>query len=145
MNANNSKFRHMPTGTRRRMVMWSALVAVCVVLSASFAARVLAQNTPAPAAAKAPAPSAPVLASTMAHSCAACHGTNGQLGDESFAPLAGMPVGQFVKTMTDFREGRRPATLMSHVAKGFSDEDFKGMGEFFAAQTALGNAAGAQR
>ena len=145
MNANNSKFRNMPAGTRRRVVMWSALVAVCVVLSASFAARVLAQNTPAPAATKAPAPSAPVLASTMAHSCAACHGTNGQLGDESFAPLAGMPVGQFVKTMTDFREGRRPATLMGHVAKGFSDEDLKGMGEFFAAQTALGNAAGAQR
>jgi sulfide dehydrogenase cytochrome subunit len=47
--------------------------------------------------------------------------------------------------MTDFREGRRPATLMGHVAKGFSDEDLKGMGEFFAAQTALGNAAGAQR
>ena len=28
----------------------------------------------------------------MAHTCAACHGTNGQLGDESFAPLAGMPA-----------------------------------------------------
>ena len=70
----------------------------------------------------------------MAHSCAACHGTNGQLGDESFAPLAGMPSGQFVKTMIDFREGRRPATLMGHVAQGFSDEDLKGMGAFFAAQ-----------
>jgi sulfide dehydrogenase cytochrome subunit len=72
----------------------------------------------------------------MAHSCAACHGTNGQLGDESFAPLAGMPAGQFVKTMIDFREGRRPATLMGHVAKGFSDEDLKGMGAFFEAQGA---------
>jgi sulfide dehydrogenase cytochrome subunit len=36
--------------------------------------------------------------------------------------------------MIDFREGRRPATLMGHVAKGFSDEDLKGMGAFFAAQ-----------
>ena len=94
----------------------------------------LAQTAAAGAVSAAPAPSAPVLASTMAHSCAACHGTNGQLGDESFAPLAGMPAGQFVKTMTDFREGRRPATLMGHVAKGFSDEDLKGMGAFFAAQ-----------
>jgi sulfide dehydrogenase cytochrome subunit len=129
----------MPTGTRRKVVLWAALLAVCAAMSATLAARVLAQNAPtaAPASA-APAPSAPVLASTMAHSCAACHGTNGQLGDESFAPLAGMPVGQFVKTMTDFREGRRPTTLMGHVAKGFSDEDFKGMGEFFAAQTAGG-------
>jgi sulfide dehydrogenase cytochrome subunit len=137
MNAIHSKFHYMTTGTRRRVVVWSALVAVCAVLSASFAARVLAQNTPAPAAV-----TAPVLASTMAHSCAACHGTNGQLGDESFAPLAGMPAGQFVKTMTDFREGRRPATLMGHVAQGFSDKDFEAMADFFAAHPPLNNEVG---
>ncbi|MEY3953911.1 MAG: hypothetical protein RLZZ397_791 [Pseudomonadota bacterium] len=79
--------------------------------------------------------SAPVPAATMAHSCAACHGTNGQLADEFFAPLAGMPVDQFVNTMIDFREGRRPATLMGLVAKGFSDQDIQLMGEFFATQT----------
>ena len=66
-------------------------------------------------------------------SCAACHGTNGQLGDEFFVPLAGMPVNQFVKTMKDFKEGRRPATLMGHVANGFTDADLKQMAEFFAA------------
>lgn len=75
----------------------------------------------------------PVMASIMAHSCAACHGTNGQLGDEFFVPLAGMPVNQFVKTMKDFKEGRRPATLMGHVANGFTDADLKQMAEFFAA------------
>lgn len=74
----------------------------------------------------------PVMASIMAHSCAACHGTNGQLGDEFFVPLAGMPVNQFVKTMKDFKEGRRPATLMGHVANGFTDADIKQMAEFFA-------------
>lgn len=73
-------------------------------------------------------------ADMMAHSCAACHGTNGQLSDEYFAPLAGMPVDQFVNTMVDFREGRRSATLMGLVAKGFSDDDLRKMGEFFAAQ-----------
>ena len=145
MNANNSKARTRPRGTRRSVVLWSLLLAISATAVASLTARALAQTAAAGAVSGAPAPSAPVLASTMAHSCAACHGTNGQLGDESFAPLAGMPAGQFVKTMTDFREGRRPATLMGHVAKGFSDEDLKGMGEFFAAQTALGNAAGAQR
>lgn len=145
MNANNSKARTWPRGTRPSVVLWSLLLAISATAVASLTARALAQTAAAGAVSAAPAPSAPVLASTMAHSCAACHGTNGQLGDESFAPLAGMPAAQFVKTMTDFREGRRPATLMGHVAKGFSDEDLKGMGEFFAAQTALGNAAGAQR
>ena len=69
----------------------------------------------------------------MAHSCAACHGTLGQLGDESFMPLAGMPLRQFTTSMVDFRTGKRPATLMGHVAQGFSDAEIRAMGEFFAA------------
>lgn len=80
-----------------------------------------------------PAGPSPVSGETMAHGCAACHGTYGRLGDESFMPLAGMPVAQFVTTMKDFREGRRPATLMGHVAQGFSDAEIQAMGEFFAA------------
>ena len=117
----------------RGIALWSVLIVVGSTGSIAIAKRALAA-TPAAPAPTATAKTAPVPASTMAHSCAACHGTNGQLGDESFAPLAGMPSSQFVKTMIDFREGRRPATLMGHVAQGFSDEDLKGMGAFFAAQ-----------
>lgn len=69
----------------------------------------------------------------MAHTCAACHGTHGRLGDEAFAPLAGMPVPQFVQSMVDFREGLRPSTLMGHVAQGFSDSEIHAMAAFFAA------------
>ena len=122
--------------TQRAVAVWTVAVAFSATALVTLTAKALAQNVAtAPAATPVAATNtAPVLASTMAHSCAACHGTNGQLGDESFAPLAGMPSGQFVKTMIDFREGRRPATLMGHVARGFSDEDLKGMGAFFAAQ-----------
>ena len=74
-----------------------------------------------------------VTGELMAHSCAACHGTLGRLGDESFMPLAGMPLRQFTTSMVDFREGKRPATLMGHVAQGFSDAEIRAMGEFFAA------------
>jgi len=133
-----------------KVLGWSLMVAIGATLAASlvvsFATRAIAQTAPgaattaAPAAvvpaAPTPSPSsnpAPVPASTMAHSCAACHGTNGELGDEYFMPLAGMPVQQFVSTMTDFREGQRAATLMGHVAQGFTDADLKAMGEFFAA------------
>ncbi len=69
----------------------------------------------------------------MAHSCAACHGTQGRLGDESFMPLAGMPQGQFVRSMVDFRQDKRPATLMGIVAKGFTDAEINAMGSYFAA------------
>ncbi|MDM7456679.1 MAG: cytochrome c class I [Tepidimonas sp.] len=80
----------------------------------------------------------PVLrGDVMAHSCAACHGTYGQLGDEAFMPLAGMPIEQFVRTMRDFREGKRPSTLMGHVARGFNDAELLAMAEFFAAQKSL--------
>jgi len=130
------------------MVIWSFSVALGASAASALAVKALAQNTaPAlPVAAQAvtvpaqPSPASnptPVPATTMAHSCAACHGTNGQLGDESFQPLAGMPIQQFVATMIDFREGRRPATLMGHVARGFSDDDIRAMGEFFAAQPPL--------
>ncbi len=70
---------------------------------------------------------------SMAHTCAACHGTLGRLGDETFMPLAGMPERQFVATMRDFREGKRPATLMGHVAQGFNDSEIQAMARFFAA------------
>lgn len=135
MNTKQTPVRALPRGTRRTVVAWSVMIALSATVVASLTARALAQNAAAPA----PAPvanSAPVPASTMAHSCAACHGTNGRLGDESFAPLAGMPASQFVKTMIDFREGRRPATLMGLVANGFTDEDLQGMGAFFEAQGA---------
>jgi sulfide dehydrogenase cytochrome subunit len=69
----------------------------------------------------------------MTHTCAACHGTLGRLGDESFMPLAGMPASQFITTMVDFREGKRPATLMGHVAQGFNDTEIRAMAQFFAA------------
>jgi cytochrome subunit of sulfide dehydrogenase len=129
----------------RKVLGWTLMVAIVATVATSLAVKAIAQTAPkaaVPAAAAAaptpPAPSpasnpAPVLAATMAHSCAACHGTNGELGDEYFMPLAGMPVQQFVRTMTDFREGQRAATLMGHVAKGFTDADLKAMGEFFAA------------
>ncbi len=77
--------------------------------------------------------SAVISGEAMAHTCAACHGTLGRLGDESFMPLAGMSASQFINTMVDFREGKRPATLMGHVAQGFSDAEIRAMAAFFAA------------
>jgi cytochrome subunit of sulfide dehydrogenase len=123
----------------RRLITWTLLVAFGATVAASMAVRAIAQTAPAvSASAKAAMPLAnpattEVSGETMAHGCAACHGTLGRLGDESFMPLAGMPAGQFVATMIDFREGRRPATLMGHVAQGFSDAEIRAMGDFFAA------------
>ena len=145
------KHHHTPTAvaqpntahTLQKVLAWTVLVALLAVGAVSLAKRAVAQTAvavPSSGPLSAASASAPVSVAssepsgaTMAHGCAACHGTLGRLGDESFMPLAGMPVRQFVSAMIDFREGKRPATLMGHVAQGFTDSEIRAMGEFFAA------------
>lgn len=138
----------MNTSTPRKPLIAAAAWALAVVLGGtavlSVTARAVAQNLAPkvpPALSKQGKSATPVDTFTgkptyagemLAHTCTACHGTQGRLGDESFMPLAGMPVDQFVNTMVAFREGKRPATLMGHVARGFSDAELRAMGVYFA-------------
>lgn len=125
------------------MLNWLARGVLLATVIAGMA--MLAYATTAPAAQPVPANAPPatvaagskaaISGAAMAHTCAACHGTLGRLGDESFMPLAGMPLRQFTESMTNFRDAKRPATLMGHVAQGFSDAEILAMGEFFAAIT----------
>jgi len=89
---------------------------------------VLAGVMSMPMAIAAPQPTGEMMGNT----CAGCHGTMGRVSGEAFMPLAGMKESTFIKAMTDFRSGARPATLMGHVARGYSDEQIKAMAEFFA-------------
>ena len=70
---------------------------------------------------------------SWAASCANCHGTDGraQPGMES---LAGANKDDMVKKMLDFKAGRRPATIMHQLAKGYSDERIVAIAGYFAAQ-----------
>jgi cytochrome c553 len=69
----------------------------------------------------------------LAGSCAICHGTDGQ-------SQAGMPVlaGQSKETLTrhmkDFRDGKRPGTIMPQIAKGYTDAQIETVSAFFAVQ-----------
>jgi len=69
----------------------------------------------------------------MAASCAACHGTNGH-SVGGMPVLAGMDKALFVRAMKDFKSGARPATVMHHHAKGYTDEEFDLLADYFAAQ-----------
>jgi cytochrome subunit of sulfide dehydrogenase len=70
---------------------------------------------------------------SWAASCAACHGTDGRAlpGMES---LAGANKDDMVKKMLDFKAGRKPATIMHQLAKGYSDEQIVAIAGYFAAQ-----------
>lgn len=68
----------------------------------------------------------------MASSCSSCHGTYGiaQSGMES---LAGKPREDLVQKMMDFKSGKKPATLMHQLSKGYSDQQIEQLADYFAA------------
>ena len=69
---------------------------------------------------------------SWASACANCHGTGGvaQPGMES---LAGVPQEELAKKMLDFKAGRKPATIMHQLAKGYTDEQLQQIAAYFAA------------
>jgi len=69
---------------------------------------------------------------SLAASCANCHGTSGiaQPGMES---LAGKPKDDLLKKMMDFKTGKKPATLMHQLSKGYTDDQLEQLAAHFAA------------
>ena len=74
----------------------------------------------------------------LAANCAACHGTN---GDTKNAPnfatlpgLAGQPRENLAASLRAFKSGSRPSTIMTQIAKGYTDEQIELLAAFFAAQ-----------
>jgi cytochrome c553 len=68
-----------------------------------------------------------------AASCAICHGTNG-VSSGGMPVLAGQSKETLARHMRDFRDGKRPATIMQQIAKGFTDAQIDALAGFFAAQ-----------
>lgn len=74
----------------------------------------------------------PLQVRSMAASCATCHGTHGvaQTGNES---LAGVNKDELLKKMLDFKTGKKPATIMHQLSKGYSDEQLAALAAYFSA------------
>ncbi len=69
----------------------------------------------------------------MAATCANCHGTDGR-SSGAVASLAGIDKSHLVQQMQDFKTGKRPATIMHQLAKGYSDAQIDQIAAYFAAQ-----------
>ena len=89
---------------------------------------------PPPPSTFAPANLTPLGVRSLAANCAACHGTNGNSAGGAIAGLAGMNKEYLAGQMKLFKDGRREATLMHQIAKGYSDAEVAAMADFFAAQ-----------
>lgn len=74
----------------------------------------------------------------LAGTCAACHGTNGAtMGGSNGAtlpPLAGQPKEALATALHDFKSGKRQATIMTQIAKGYTDQQIEQLATWFAAQ-----------
>ena len=86
--------------------------------------------------AAAPAAAQDVAGRNLAASCAICHGTDGRNAtkDSPLIPLAGLPKDHIAAQMRAFRDGKRPATVMHQLAKGYSDAQIDAIAAWYAAQ-----------
>jgi sulfide dehydrogenase cytochrome subunit len=66
-----------------------------------------------------------------AASCAACHGTDGY-SEGGMASLAGQNKAEMIKKMNEYKTGKRAATIMHQLSKGYTDEQIEQISAYFA-------------
>jgi cytochrome subunit of sulfide dehydrogenase len=76
---------------------------------------------------------ADTAARSLAATCTGCHGTNG-VSQGGIPSLAGLEQQRIVALLQEFRDGKRPATVMHQHAKGYTDQQIEAMAAWFAAQ-----------
>jgi sulfide dehydrogenase cytochrome subunit len=100
-----------------------ALAAACALVGAWVGAPVQAQSAEA------------LHLRGLAATCANCHNTDGAaVPGEAMARLAGLEAGYIAAQMRAFRDGKRPATVMHQLAKGYSDAQIDALAGYFAAR-----------
>lgn len=76
----------------------------------------------------------PTLGRDLAAACASCHGTHG--AKAGILTLAGRDRSAITQPMRDFKTGKRAATVMNQIARGYADDQIEAIGAYFSAQGA---------
>ena len=92
-----------------------------------FAALLVAAAGTAPARAQDPG-----HVRSLAGTCTACHGTEGRSVGGVPPALAGRDRNDLLQALKDFKAGKRPATIMHQLAKGYTDEQLEQLATYFA-------------
>ena len=66
-----------------------------------------------------------------ASSCSGCH--DAKIASPSVPPLKGRPAAEIVTAMDAFRAGSREATVMTRIAKGYSDDETRAIAAWLSA------------
>jgi cytochrome c553 len=113
--------------TTVKKLLAARLGALAALAALSFAA------FPSHAQAPAAAPIDERAAAYLASNCANCHGTQGKAVG-AMPSLAGQPAATIAEQMRAFRDGKRPATIMHQLSKGYSDAQIDAIAEHFSKQ-----------
>ena len=66
----------------------------------------------------------------LANPCAGCHGTDGQ-SKGAMPTIAGKSADFIAKSLKDFRDGKKPSTVMQRISKGYTDAQIDALAEFY--------------
>ena len=69
----------------------------------------------------------------LVSSCSGCH-TNSAKLNTAIPKIRGLPAAVIAEAMHSFRTGRRTATVMDRIAKGFTDDEIRQMAEYLSVQ-----------
>ncbi|MGH8441586.1 MAG: c-type cytochrome [Nevskiaceae bacterium] len=68
-----------------------------------------------------------------AAACSGCHPASARVTSPVLR-LAGLDQGRIVRAMEEFRSGKRPATVMDRISKGFTDNEIQAIAAWYASQ-----------
>ena len=76
---------------------------------------------------------------SLAASCAACHGTQGNTvsagsSSDSIPALAGVQKAEMIAKLAAFKSGERSATVMQRHAKGLTSDEIAAVAQYFSEQ-----------
>lgn len=74
------------------------------------------------------------LGARLAATCAACHGTAGDTRGGILPRLAGQSQQSLSASLHAFKSGKRESTIMTQIAKGYTDEQIEQLAAWFATQ-----------
>lgn len=77
----------------------------------------------------------PAYARNLAATCFTCHGTDGRSVGGVPPSIAGQDKNYMLQQLKDFRDGKRPATIMHQHAKGYTDAQLELIAGYFASVT----------
>lgn len=67
--------------------------------------------------------------------CNGCHGPDGVSQGVSIPSIAGMNAEYMTEAMVQFKQGRRSATIMTRIARGYKDYELRKIAGYFSSKT----------